>query len=86
VSTLLHATVYMFLHNLLNVLLQIANKMGLQKNICVYSFQVCYTRFGAYPNHMHITIIVKKKKKEKHNSTDMGLMLGLADLVPDCWL
>jgi hypothetical protein len=31
VSTLLHATVYMFLHNLLNVLVQIANKMGLQK-------------------------------------------------------
>jgi hypothetical protein len=36
VSTLLHATVYMFLHNLLNALVQIANKMGLQKNIvCV---------------------------------------------------
>jgi hypothetical protein len=33
-STLLHATVYMFLHNLLNVLVQIANKMGLQgKNL-----------------------------------------------------
>jgi hypothetical protein len=31
VSTLLHATVYMFLHNLLNVLVQIANKIGLQK-------------------------------------------------------
>jgi hypothetical protein len=30
-STLLHATVYMFLHNLLNVLVQIANKMELQK-------------------------------------------------------
>jgi hypothetical protein len=30
-STLIHATVYMFLHNLLNVLVQIANKMGLQK-------------------------------------------------------
>jgi hypothetical protein len=26
-STLLHATVYMFLHNLLNVLVKIANKM-----------------------------------------------------------
>jgi hypothetical protein len=33
VSTLLHATVYMFLHSLLNVLVQIANKMGLQKNL-----------------------------------------------------
>jgi hypothetical protein len=30
---LLLATVYMFLHNLLNVLLQIANKMGLQKKL-----------------------------------------------------
>jgi hypothetical protein len=30
-STLLHATVYVFLHDLLNVLVQIANKMGLQK-------------------------------------------------------
>jgi hypothetical protein len=32
VSTLLHAIVYVFLHSLLSVLLQIANKMGLQKN------------------------------------------------------
>jgi hypothetical protein len=32
VSTLLHATVYvLFLHNLLNALVQIANKMELQK-------------------------------------------------------
>jgi hypothetical protein len=38
VSTLLHATVYMFLHNLLNVLVQIANKMGLQKKNKVYKF------------------------------------------------
>jgi hypothetical protein len=40
-----------------------------------------YSRFGAYSNHMHITIIVKKqlvkkrktkenKTKQKHNSTD----------------
>jgi hypothetical protein len=34
VSTLLHATVHMFLYNLLNVLVQVANKMGL-KNSCV---------------------------------------------------
>jgi hypothetical protein len=32
-STLLHATVYVFLHNLLNVLVQIANKMGFKKMI-----------------------------------------------------
>jgi hypothetical protein len=30
-STLLHATVYVVLHSWLNVLVQIANKMGLQK-------------------------------------------------------
>jgi hypothetical protein len=30
-STLLHATVYMFLHNLLNVLVQMANKNGITK-------------------------------------------------------
>jgi hypothetical protein len=40
---------------------------------------MCYTWFGAYPNHIHITIIAKKKtcwgikkKEEKHNSTDRG--------------
>jgi hypothetical protein len=32
VSTLLHATVYVFLDNLTNVLVHIANKMRLQKN------------------------------------------------------
>jgi hypothetical protein len=31
VNTFLYATVYMFLHNLLNVLVQNANKMGLNK-------------------------------------------------------
>jgi hypothetical protein len=32
---------------------------------------MCYTRFGAYPNHMHITIIVmlKKENKTKKNTT-----------------
>jgi hypothetical protein len=33
VSTLLHGTVYVSLQSLLNVLVQIANKMGLQKKI-----------------------------------------------------
>jgi hypothetical protein len=33
-STLLHATAYMFLHNLLHVLVQITNKIGLQKKSC----------------------------------------------------
>jgi hypothetical protein len=36
-SALLHATVNLFLHNLLNVLVQIANKMGLQKKTTSYS-------------------------------------------------
>jgi hypothetical protein len=40
---------------------------------------MCYTLFGAYPNHMHIAIIVKKKlvkkrkkkekRKQKKNTT-----------------
>jgi hypothetical protein len=33
VSTLLHATVHVILHNLLNVLVHIANKMELHKNV-----------------------------------------------------
>jgi hypothetical protein len=40
VSTLLHATVYVILHNLLNVLVQIANKMGLQETKSVPYFVV----------------------------------------------
>jgi hypothetical protein len=28
------------------------------------------SRFGAYPNHMHIQIIVKKKKKKKKKLVD----------------
>jgi hypothetical protein len=40
VSTLLHATVYKFLHNLLNVLVQIANKLGLQTKM--YCFNLNY--------------------------------------------
>jgi hypothetical protein len=38
----------------------------------IYAF-IPYILFGAYPNHMHITVIVKKQlvgRKEKHNSTD----------------
>jgi hypothetical protein len=36
---------------------------------------------------MHITIIVKKTTVKKgKKKTAQGLMLGLADLVPDCWL
>jgi hypothetical protein len=54
---------------------------------------LCYV--GAYPNHMHTTIIVKKqpikKRKEKKNKRKtqqhrLGLMFRLMDLVLDCWL
>jgi hypothetical protein len=34
-STLLHATVYVFIHNFLNVLVQVVNEIGLQKRITV---------------------------------------------------
>jgi hypothetical protein len=42
----------------------------------------------AFPDDTHIKIIVRnqlvaKKKKQRHIQ---GLMLGLADLMPDCWL
>jgi hypothetical protein len=38
-------------------------------HICVYSFFMCYIRFGAYPNHIHIQIIVKKKLVGKERET-----------------
>jgi hypothetical protein len=44
VSTLLHATVYMLLHNLLNVLVQIANKMGLKKCGCRWHMRAALSR------------------------------------------
>jgi hypothetical protein len=53
---------------------------------------MCYIRFGAYRNHMYITIIVKnnllkkEKKKETKEGHRQGIMLELADLMPDCWL
>jgi hypothetical protein len=46
-------------------------------HIWVYSFHMRYTRFGAYPNRIHITIIIKtdllkklKQNKRKFNNTD----------------
>jgi hypothetical protein len=55
---------------------------------------MCYTRFGAYRNRIHTTIIVKKttfqKRKEKQNKKSQqhryGLMLGLSNLMPYRWL
>jgi hypothetical protein len=44
-STLLHATVYMFLHNLLNVLVQIANKMRFKKICCKHAFLQAQQKF-----------------------------------------
>jgi hypothetical protein len=48
---------------------------------------MCYTWFGAYPN-MEIIWKKEKKKENKRKSQQhrQGLMLGLADLMPDCWL
>jgi hypothetical protein len=37
----------MFLHNLLNVLVRIANKMGLQKKMCRQGFGFHYRKFLA---------------------------------------
>jgi hypothetical protein len=66
VSTLLHATIYMFLHNLLNVLVQIANKMGLQKKTmqgdplgaCCKSFGPCGDRDTTQLNVNSMTLSV----------------------------
>jgi hypothetical protein len=55
VSTLLHATVYLFLHNLLNVLVEIANKMGFRKEYFLFltanlieitqmHYEICFAR------------------------------------------
>jgi hypothetical protein len=51
-NTLLHATVYMYLHNLLNVLAQTANKMGLPKEIsCFCEMSVSNNAAGVpYPD------------------------------------
>jgi hypothetical protein len=49
-STLLHATVYMFLHNLLNVLVQTANKTVLQKTLFLSAYQSpFFNRFIKFP-------------------------------------
>jgi hypothetical protein len=41
---------------------------------CVHSFRRYYTRFGVYPNHIHITIIVKNNllKKKKNTTAQIG--------------
>jgi hypothetical protein len=60
----------MFLHNLLNFLVQIANKMGLQQK--KFLPHVLYTVWCLSKSYAYAKKIVKKKKqtKEKHNSTD----------------
>jgi hypothetical protein len=50
-STLLHAPVYMFLLNLLNVLVQIPNKMGLQKKNLGW-FTQCHSRSLSHHNSL----------------------------------
>jgi hypothetical protein len=59
-------------------------------HICVYSFHMCYTRFGAYPNHTHIKIIVKKKKQAVggggEETEQIGTNITAHILMLDCWL
>jgi hypothetical protein len=38
---------------------------------------MCFIRFGAYPNHMHIQIIVKKKKLEREKKKEKTQQLRL---------
>jgi hypothetical protein len=42
-------------------------------HICVHSLRRCYTRFGAYPNYIHIKMFMKTTYKcfERKSSTDM---------------
>jgi hypothetical protein len=50
-------------------------------HMCVHSFRRSYSRFGAYPNCMHIKLFVKnslweKKEKEKKAMARMGTDVG----------
>jgi hypothetical protein len=64
-STLLHATVYVFLINLLNVLLQIANKMGLQKNhAAIRRCITCAIKNVAKRNNKHKFIAEEHKQQQ----------------------
>jgi hypothetical protein len=79
VSTFLHATVYMFLHNLLNVLVQIANTMGLKKilvyeqsirllHLCGLVVRVLGYRFGGTGSIPGTTRFSGGKKKTKRKT------------------
>jgi hypothetical protein len=76
-STLLHATVYMFSHNLLNALVQIANKMGLKKiqtNTRQYTpHRTCIWRVGGQisvlalrnPLHCFVRFVYENPKADR---------------------
>jgi hypothetical protein len=87
VSTLLHATVYMFLHNFLNVLVQIANKMGLQKKLHINFFSNLFNYLimlynDSWHNHFqeqklsNISYIFKMNSI--HNAFDKNKSLSLS--------
>jgi hypothetical protein len=57
-------------------------------HICVHSFRGCFTRFGTFPNYIHIKVFVKTtckcfSTKQQHR---YGLKLWLANLMSNCWL
>jgi hypothetical protein len=68
--------------------------MYICEHICAYAFipnaGVICIRFSAYPNYIHIQMFVKTTcrlfKERKIKQHRQGLMLGLAYLMPDCWL
>jgi hypothetical protein len=66
-------------------------------HICIHTFCRCYAQFGVQPNHIQIKMFAKttykcfwRKRKVKEETKKKqriwGLMLGLAYLMPDCWL
>jgi hypothetical protein len=47
--------------------------------ICTHSFHKCYTRFGAYPNYIHIKMFIKttckcfqRKRKRRKKTAEIG--------------
>jgi hypothetical protein len=63
-STLLQATVYMFSYNLLNVLIQIANKTGLEKSMHIifmnkaYFYNIYMRPLQEFPDFFHSVLTI----------------------------
>jgi hypothetical protein len=71
-SILLHASVYMFLHNLLNVLVQIENKMGLQKKNFIRH----------HYSHLEHFLITKTKLLQDNSARDLHCQLTNKQSLP----